>query len=91
MSGDASGAIPKAEVGETLQGIGVSPGVHTGLVEVVKSIEDDVDIEPGDVLVALTADWSWGALFLSAGAVIGQTGAAVSHAGIVTVDAVPGQ
>ena len=36
------------------------------------------------VLVALTTDSSWGALFLSAGAVIGETGAAISHAAIVS-------
>jgi phosphohistidine swiveling domain-containing protein len=84
VSGESTGDIPVAEVGETLHGLGVSPGVHTGLVKVVQSIEDDVEIEPGDVLVALTTDSSWGALFLSAGAVIGQTGAAVSHAAIVS-------
>jgi pyruvate,water dikinase len=84
VSGESTGEVPLAGVGETLSGFGVSPGVHTGLVKVVQSIEDDVDIEPGDVLVALTTDSSWGALFLSAGAVIGQTGAAVSHAAIVS-------
>ncbi len=76
--------IEPAHVGETLVGIGVSPGQHRGLVKVVKSIRDEVEIEPGDVLVALTTDSSWGALFLSAGAVIGETGAAISHAAIVS-------
>jgi pyruvate,water dikinase len=83
-SASASDAVAPVVVGDTLTGFGVSPGVHTGLVKVVDSIEDDVEIEPGDVLVANTTDSSWGALFLSAGAVIGQTGAAVSHAAIVS-------
>jgi phosphoenolpyruvate synthase/pyruvate phosphate dikinase len=41
-------------------------------------------IEPGDVLVAVTTDSSWGPLFLTAGAVVVDTGAAVSHAVIVS-------
>ncbi|HKP08884.1 MAG TPA: PEP-utilizing enzyme [Microbacterium sp.] len=82
-AGTSNGSGPAA-AGEVLQGLGVSPGIHTGLVKVVHSIEEDIDIEPGDVLVAQTTDSSWGALFLSAGAVVGATGAAVSHAAIVS-------
>lgn len=73
-----------AAVGTTLTGLGVSPGKHTGRVRVVLSIQDDTDIEPDDVLVAMTTDSSWGALFLTAGAVVVQTGAAISHAAIVS-------
>ncbi|MFF0279355.1 PEP-utilizing enzyme [Rhodococcus aetherivorans] len=69
--------------GEVLGGLGVAPGVHTGPARIVRSLIDDVDIEPGDVLVAMTTDSSWGPLFLSAGAVVCQTGAAISHAAIV--------
>ncbi|HEY5852624.1 MAG TPA: PEP-utilizing enzyme [Aldersonia sp.] len=69
--------------GEILGGLGVSPGVHTGPARIVRSLIDDVEIEPGDVLVAMTTDSSWGPLFLSAGAVVCQTGAAISHAAIV--------
>ncbi len=69
--------------GEILGGLGVAPGVHTGPARVVRSLVDDVDIEPGDVLVAMTTDSSWGPLFLAAGAVVCQTGAAISHAAIV--------
>ncbi|WP_066285350.1 PEP-utilizing enzyme [Arthrobacter sp. B6] len=81
---ESTGELAKATVGETLTGLGVSPGTHTGYVKVVESIEDDVEIEPGDILVANTTDSSWGALFLSAGALIAQTGAPVSHAAIVS-------
>lgn len=70
--------------GEVLQGLGVSPGTHTGPARVVRSLVDDVDLEPGDVLVAMTTDSSWGPLFLTAGAVVCQTGAAISHAAIVS-------
>ena len=70
--------------GEVLHGLGVSPGSHTGPARVVRSLLDDVELEPDDVLVAMTTDSSWGPLFLTAGAVVCQTGAAISHAAIVS-------
>jgi rifampicin phosphotransferase len=70
--------------GEVLRGLGVAPGTHTGPARVVRSLVDDVELEPGDVLVAMTTDSSWGPLFLTAGAVVCQTGAAISHAAIVS-------
>lgn len=70
--------------GDVLQGLGVSAGTHTGPARIVRSLIDDVDLEPGDVLVAKTTDSSWGPLFLSAGAVVCETGAAISHAAIVS-------
>jgi pyruvate,water dikinase len=73
-----------ASAGDVLTGIGVSPGTHRGKVKVLTSLQDDVDIEDGDVLVALTTDSSWGPFFLSAGAVVCETGAAISHAAIVS-------
>jgi pyruvate,water dikinase len=44
----------------------------------------DSDLEPGEVIVAVTTDASWGPLFLAAGAVVVETGAAISHAAIVS-------
>jgi rifampicin phosphotransferase len=70
--------------GEVLLGLGVAPGVHTGPARVVRSLLDDVELDPGDVLVAMTTDSSWGPLFLTAGAVVCQTGATISHAAIVS-------
>lgn len=69
--------------GEILSGVGVAPGTHTGPARVVRSLLDDVELAPDDVLVAMTTDSSWGPLFLAAGAVVCQTGAAISHAAIV--------
>ncbi|MCC7546622.1 MAG: pyruvate, water dikinase [Burkholderiales bacterium] len=40
-------------------------------------------MEPGEVIVAAVTDSSWGPLFLTAGAVVVETGATVSHAAIV--------
>jgi pyruvate,water dikinase len=77
-------ALAPADSGDVLIGLGASPGTHTGPAKVVTSLEDDIDFEPGDVLVAMTTDSSWGPLFLTAGAVVCQTGAAISHAAIVS-------
>lgn len=75
---EISGALP---VGETLTGLGVSPGVVEGIVKRVLSIDDD--IEPGDILVASVTDTGHTAMFGYAGAVVTDIGGAASHAAIV--------
>lgn len=66
-----------------LNGRGTSPGQATGTVRVVASLADGVRLQPGDVLVAHSTDPSWTPLFLSACAVILETGGPLSHASIV--------
>ena len=73
-----------ALAGTQLRGIGVSPGRHTGRARVITSLTTESDLEPGEVIVAITTDASWGPLFLAAGAVVVETGAAISHAAIVS-------
>lgn len=72
-----------AAAGTQLTGIGVSPGRYTGRARVITSLDVNSDLEPGEVIVAITTDASWGPLFLAAGAVVVETGAAISHAAIV--------
>jgi pyruvate,water dikinase len=79
-----SGAVGIAAAGTQLSGIGVSPGRYTGRARVITSLDVDSDLEPGEVIVAVTTDASWGPLFLAAGAVVVETGAAISHAAIVS-------
>ena len=50
----------------------------------VRDPDDDTDIEEGDIIVARATDSSWGPLFLTAGAVVTETGAVISHAAIVS-------
>lgn len=76
-------AMP-GSAGTILTGIGVSPGKHTGRARVIRSLESDSELQPGEVIVAATTDASWGPLFLAAGAVVVETGATVSHAAIVS-------
>jgi pyruvate,water dikinase len=77
----AEGGLP---AGTVLTGIGVSPGVRTGRVRLIASLDTDSDLAPDEIIVAETTDASWGPLFLSAAAVIVETGAAISHAAIVS-------
>lgn len=69
---------------DVLQGIGVSPGIHTGRARVITSLDVDSELEPGEVIVTAVTDASWGPLMLSAGAVVVETGAPISHAAIVS-------
>ena len=80
----SSGKIEIAAAGTELTGIGVSPGRYTGRARVIASLDVDSELEPGEVIVAVTTDASWGPLFLAAGAVVVETGATVSHAAIVS-------
>lgn len=73
-----------APSGTVLTGLAGCAGTHTGRARVLTEPGDPGDLEPGDILVAVTTDSSWGPLFLTAGAVVVDTGAAVSHAVIVS-------
>jgi pyruvate,water dikinase len=79
-----SGKVEIASPGTQLTGIGVSSGRYTGRARVITSLAVDSELEPGEVIVAVTTDASWGPLFLAAGAVVVETGAAISHAAIVS-------
>ena len=70
--------------GNRLSGIGVSPGSHTGRARVITSLDEESELEPGEVIIAVTTDSTWGPLFMVAGAVVVETGSTVSHAAIVS-------
>ncbi|HZP86473.1 MAG TPA: PEP-utilizing enzyme [Burkholderiales bacterium] len=81
---DRENAVPASTANVAqLTGLGVSPGRHTGRARLVTSLDLDTRLEPGEVIVAITTDASWGPLFLAAGAIVVETGAMVSHAAIV--------
>jgi rifampicin phosphotransferase len=73
-----------AATSKQLTGIGVSPGRHRGRARLITSLAVDSELEPGEVIVAVTTDSTWGPLFLTAGAVVVETGSTVSHAAIVS-------
>ncbi len=72
-----------AEDGEgVLAGLPVSAGTHEGLVRVVLHPSEG-KLEQGEVLVCRGTDPAWTPLFLRAGALVMETGGAVSHGSIV--------
>jgi len=69
----------------TLQGMPVSAGTASGPARVVLSAEsaEEVELEPGEVLVAPYTDAPWTPLFVPAAAVVVETGGILSHAATV--------
>ncbi|SCE71835.1 pyruvate, water dikinase [Micromonospora coriariae] len=62
----------------TLAGVGASAGRVTGTARVVHD-PATAHIEPGEVLVAATTDPGWTPLFLTASALVTETGAIMAH------------
>ena len=58
-------------------------GAASGPAKVIDDPADPRGLEPGEVLVCAITDPSWTPLFLSAAAVVCDTGAIQSHAAIV--------
>ncbi len=69
--------------GTTLHGIAVNGGTASGPARVISDPGDPRGLEPGEVLVCAITDPSWTPLFLSAAAVVCDSGAMQSHAAIV--------
>lgn len=77
-------AVEAVSVGDVLQGFSGCPGVVTGVARVILDPLDPTALGPGEILVAPMTDPSWTPLFVSAGGVIVDVGAAQSHAMIVS-------
>ena len=71
-------------VGDVLEGFSGCPGEVTAVARVVLDPIDPTALGPGEILVAPITDPSWTPLFVSAGGVIVDVGAAQSHAMIVS-------
>jgi pyruvate,water dikinase len=84
FQGDPAAGDPRTHpVTARLEGWATSPGKATGRVCVVDSLADGMRLNRGDVLVAHSTDPSWTPLFLTAAAVVLETGGPLSHASIV--------
>ena len=75
---------PVAVVGDQLTGLAGCPGRAIGRARIVLDPSDPTALEPGDVLVAPMTDPAWTPLFVTAGAVVVDVGAPLSHAIIVS-------
>ena len=66
-----------------LQGQAASPGAYEGRARVILDPSIDVELKPGEVLVAPYTDPAWTPLFLTAGSAVVEVGSYLSHAGTV--------
>jgi len=78
------GNLAPVKAGEVLAGFPGCSGQVTGIARVILDPLDPTALEPGDILVAPITDPSWTPLFVSAGGVVVDVGAAQSHAMIVS-------
>ncbi len=79
--GEVSYGTPSEEEG-TLVGTGSSAGVYEGVVRVIIN-PVGAKLEPGEILVAPGTDPAWTPLFLTAGALVTETGGMISHGSVV--------
>jgi len=79
---DASHRIAR-RLTDQIRGMPGSAGQAEGRVRIVKSFEDGNQLQPGEILVAVTTNVGWTPLFPRAEAVVTDIGAPLSHAAIV--------
>jgi len=75
---DVEAVMPAAAADGALRGVGAAAGRATGPARVVHD-PATAHLEPGDVLVAATTDPGWTPLFLTAAALVTETGAIMAH------------
>ncbi len=68
----------------SIYGTASSPGVVTGRIRVVESIEGLSEIEDGDILVTSNTDPGWTAAFSRLGGLITETGGILSHGAVIS-------
>ena len=80
---EASKGLVFDTAGEVLKGVSGSRGVAVGKACLIKGPEEFYKMKKGDILVCHLTDPEWTPLFSLAGAVVADTGSALSHAAIV--------
>jgi pyruvate,water dikinase len=74
---------PGAQEPGILRGTGGSPGCVRGPAKIVRTPADAGKLRPGDILVAPATTPSWTPLFVTAAAVVTDTGGILSHCAVV--------
>ena len=67
-----------------LEGLAGSPGIVTGIVKIVPTIDDIVKVNTGDILVTTMTSPSWVPVMKKASAIITNEGGRTAHAAIVS-------
>ena len=68
---------------EQLTGLAASGGQYRGVARVANSVEDAQRLEQGEVLICVASTPEWTPLFAIAGAVVTDSGSALTHCAIV--------
>lgn len=69
--------------GDVISGQGVSPGSYTGRVRVIENIDNNVEIEAGEIIVTKCIDPGQTHIFLLAGGLVLESGGMLSHGAIL--------
>jgi pyruvate,water dikinase len=69
--------------GDTLRGIGTSPGRVTGVARVIHGPSEFDQMRPGDILTAKITTPAWTPLFAMASGIVADVGGPLSHSSIV--------
>ena len=77
------GPPQQTDVPGQLKGNPGSRGVASGVARVARTLDEAKDVQPGEVLIALTTMPAWTPLFGVAAAIVTETGGALSHCAIV--------
>ena len=82
---DANAPLPHPINPDTkvLHGVGVSPGVVTGLARVILQADANAHVLPGEILVAPYTDPGWTPYFLPAAGIVVDIGGLLSHGSVV--------
>ena len=80
---DAHAPLPEVPDSKPITGYAGAAGRVEGLVRRLDHPEDGHQLQPGEILVAVTTNVGWTPLFPRAGAVVTDVGAPLSHAAIV--------
>jgi phosphohistidine swiveling domain-containing protein len=69
--------------GDTIGGVGASPGRVAGVARVIRGPDEFSQMQPGDILVAKITTPAWTPLFALAAGVVTDVGGPLSHSSIV--------
>ncbi|BCL14845.1 PEP/pyruvate-binding domain-containing protein [Micromonospora sagamiensis] len=75
---DVEAVLPAPPAVGALTGVGAAAGRATGPARIVQDPRT-ARVEPGEILVTATTDPGWTPLFLTAGALVTETGAVMAH------------
>jgi len=81
---EAKRSSRKIEGKQILKGMGASPGLATGKVKIVRSMEDITKIEEGDILVTVMTSPDLVPTMSKSAAIVTDLGGSTSHAAIVS-------